>query len=382
MRRAETWCRLGAAAGYQVVEVTLRQPGRSLAASAYTRLTPREVPALAAELGAVATGRAVPEALIWSGSGLRAHLDTLAPEVVVTQTARAHREQIVDGPWVTVIDLVDRLSRSYRQRAHLGRGVGARLLPLLAASHDRFERHLIRPGSPAGIPVVTAGQAEAAALGVRWIPNLVEVDPPPPAGSGSEPPSCWPSRQPHDAVFFGSLDYLPNIEALRWLARGQAQAGPGVPPFRLLVAGRRPTPEVAALAVDRGWTLRPDYPSGTWLVTQARVAIAPLRSTAGIQNKVLEAAVWGLPQVVTPAAMAGVGLDFPARVVDGPAELARAVRSLADHERAAHDLSVRARAHVAQHFTVDAWVDTFERLVAGARRPGSEPVSPRPRVTP
>jgi hypothetical protein len=297
----------------------------------------------------IATGRAVPEAVLLPGARLQDQLERLRPDVVILQTARAYRRAVLDGPWRTIIDLVDRLSRSYRQRAALGGRARSLALRGLAASHDRLEQGL---AADCRVPVVAAGRGEAEALGATWLPNLVEADPTPDRKAAAAVP-------PFDAVFFGSLNYPPNIEALRWLASANL-AGAGL---RLLVAGHRPSPEVYRLAAANAWTVREDYPSVAWLATQARVALAPLSSTAGIQNKVLEAAVFGMPQVVSPDALAGIGDDFPARVAATPTELVRATRALVDDEVAGRQLASEARNHVQARFSVDAWRPTFEALI-------------------
>jgi len=109
-------------------------------------------------------------------------------------------------------------------------------------------------------------------------------------------------------VFFGTLSYQPNVEALDQLDRWVREVNWS---GSVLVAGRHPTAEVIQLCRSNGWTVVADFASTQWLADQARLAIAPLRSTAGIQNKVLEAGQVGLAQVVTTAAIAGMDPGIP-----------------------------------------------------------------------
>ena len=113
-----------------------------------------------------------------------------------------------------------------------------------------------------------------------------------------------------------------------------------------------------------------DYPAGSWLRSQAKVAIAPLQSTSGIQNKVLEAAAMGLAQVVTPAALAGIGTELPCRVATSPGAMVQAARELVDDDAVRVDLADRARRYVGQHYSVDAWVPLLERLIERTARVG------------
>ena len=288
----------------------------------------------------------VPEAAVWNSGTVRRHLEEVAPDVVILQTARAYRPELLDGPWVTVLDLVDRLSASYRQRASLSKGARARAFSSLAHAHERFEEKIIGTD----VRAVAAGLGDAERMGVTWIPNLVD-------------PTALPADthdKPFDVVFFGSLGYRPNVEALNWLAEGRPAA---VANLRVLVAGHAPSDEVRSLCARRGWSLVEDYPSNEWLAEQASVAIAPLRSTAGIQNKVLEAATIGLPQVVAPAALAGLQDGFPALVADTPDEFVARTLELV------HDAAGRARlaedawSYTHRHYTTDAWVPELWRLV-------------------
>jgi len=251
----------------------------------------------------------------------------------------------MDGPWITILDLVDRLSASYAQRAQLSGGVRSRLFCYLARTHREFEgwaaANLER--------VVAAGRSDAEHLDATWIPNLID-------------PSHRPRssrRKPYDVVFFGSLGYRPNVEALNWLAEGY----PAAYELKVLVAGHAPSDEVRNLCQERGWALAEDYPSNHWLAEQATVAVAPLRSTAGIQNKVLEAATMGLPQVVAPAALAGLHEGFPALVADSPGEFVRSVLELVADAPQRRKLAEDAWAYAHKHYTTDAWVPTLWRLV-------------------
>ena len=271
----------------------------------------RRRPPSPTELRLLAQGRIVPEALAWNVADVAHDLALLGPEVIVLQTARAvhpglfdrlnqtgrHSQPASTGTAPTVVlDLVDQLSTSYRQRADQSNAATAKALRLLAASHERFEKNLRRWEWPA----LAAGYREAVALDVTWIPNVVK-------GFDDTPPARWAER-PFDVVFFGTLSYQPNVEALDQLDRWVREVNWS---GSVLVAGRHPTAEVTQLCRSNGWTVVADFASTQWLADQARLAIAPLRSTAGIQNKVLEAGQVGLAQVVTTAAIAGMDPGIP-----------------------------------------------------------------------
>ncbi len=334
VRRTQTWVRLFRAAGAEATDIGF--------------LDMKSIGGRLADVRRLRRGELVAEAMVWNGSRIRRQLEELQPDVVIMQTARSFRLELLDGPWVPILDLVDRLSLSYRQRANLATSpVKGRLLSGLATGHERFESRARELTDN----VVTAGWGDAAALGATWIPNLLD-------------PAQRPDRtrtKPYDAVFFGSLGYAPNMEALRWLAEGEPTARGDL---RVLVAGHAPTDEVRELCRRRGWGLVEDYPSNEWLVEQATISLAPLQSTAGIQNKVLEAAVIGLPQVATPPALAGLAEGFPALVAETPAEFVAQARRLIDDVGSRDQLADDAWSYAHRHYTADGWLPALWDLIS------------------
>ena len=335
-QRLATWHRRGDALGLEMHEIevdfdamaALRSPGA---------------------VSGLLAGRLVPEALSWREREVRAELDRLAPDVVLLQTIRTYSDLIADGPWVTVLDFVDRLSVSYRQRAGASNPATAAALRLLAAFHQRAER------TSSSLPIrrVTAGRSGAGALGIPWIPILA-----PPDLLGVDPPEA----PEFDAVFFGSLNYPPNYEALRWFATAD-----GVDRLRVLVTGSRPHHSVEPLCERMGWTFEPDYLDVASLGERAALAVVPLVSAAGIQIKVLEAAANGIPQVVTPMAMQGFDQAFPTERAEGAHDIAHLVASLSKDRGRREDLAIRAKHHVEANYQEAAWIEDVTRLFTSAR---------------
>ena len=330
--RVATWQRLGAAVGAQVQTVDLA--------------TLRSRPGDLARVPRVLRGDVVPEALSWSG---RALADRLEPgTTVVLVTARAVDLALVPSGCHVVLDLVDRLSESYRLRAALAGPAGRLLYAGLEVPMRRFERRP-RPG----VRLVAAGRGDAAELGAGWLPNLLP-DPLP------DPPARAPVT---DLLFHGSLGYPPNVEAVRLLAAVWPALRALRPQTTLTVAGASPSEALArTVAQTPGWTLHRDFPDLDALLASARVAVAPLLSATGLQNKVLESAAAGLPTVVTPAVARGLDEAFPV-VVAGPDDLARTLAGLLDDPDRRRALGLAGREHVGRHYTVGAWRDRAEELL-------------------
>ena len=105
-------------------------------------------------------------------------------------------------------------------------------------------------------------------------------------------------------LFFGSFDYGPNLEALRFLTDvAWPRVRRRVPSAALLVVGRRP-PEWARRAPDTVVT----GPAEDIVahVRLAHVVVAPLRTGGGMRLKVVEALACGQTVLSTPFGAAGL----------------------------------------------------------------------------
>jgi glycosyltransferase involved in cell wall biosynthesis len=124
--------------------------------------------------------------------------------------------------------------------------------------------------------------------------------------------SATPPAPSPEVVFCGVLDYVPNIEGVRWfvvnvwpLVRAQ------VPDAHLTLVGSRPTRSVRRLGNHAGVDVTGDVPDVRPYLWRAAVGVAPLLTARGIQNKVLEMLAAGLPVVTTPTVSAGRPASVP-----------------------------------------------------------------------
>jgi polysaccharide biosynthesis protein PslH len=125
-------------------------------------------------------------------------------------------------------------------------------------------------------------------------------------------------------VFCGVMNYAPNVDGALWFCR---HVWPAIrrrrPDAELLLVGSDPTAPIRRLhsAADRVRVTGTvdDVRPFLW---HSAVAIAPLRTARGIQNKVLEAVGAGLPAVVTPQVFEGLpGAVRPACRIGASADL-------------------------------------------------------------
>ena len=253
---------------------------------------------------------------------------TVRPDVVLAYCsgmARFALEPPLSGvPFV--LDMVDVDSEKWRTLA--GRSAAPRrwIYSREARTLSAFER----AASQRARAVLVVSEHEREVLRVlapdariEVVPNGVDVEAFRPIG----PPAADPV-----VAFTGMMDYEPNVAAVTWFATA---VWPPVlaanPQARFLVVGANPTRDVMALATRHASievTGRVDaIQPYLW---RAAVAVAPLFTARGLQNKVLESLAAGLPAVVTSAVAAGLpaGVDRGCAVADEPDAFARAVCAL------------------------------------------------------
>ena len=174
-----------------------------------------------------------------------------------------------------------------------------------------------------------------------------------PNGVDLPPLATLPDPLP-TAVFAGSLDYAPNMDAVAFLAGAVwPRIRAAVPSARLLVAGRRPGPAITALHGSHGIEVLPDVPDMAAVLGRAWVGLAPMRTGVGLKNKVLETWAAARPCVLTPLATNGLLLPpghdgLVARDADA---LAAAAAALLHDQAGALRLGAAARDWVAARFS-------------------------------
>jgi sugar transferase (PEP-CTERM/EpsH1 system associated) len=178
-------------------------------------------------------------------------------------------------------------------------------------------------------------------------------------------PNPFAARDTAPIVFVGTMDYLPNIDAVTWFAREilpliQAER----PEASFHVVGAKPTREVLSLRSLRGVAVTGPVPDVRPYIAWSTASVAPLRIARGIQNKVLEAMAMAKPVIVTPAALAGIDArpETDLLLASGAADTARQVLRILGNG-AARELGRAARRFVLDHFLWSTKIERLERLL-------------------
>jgi glycosyltransferase involved in cell wall biosynthesis len=175
-----------------------------------------------------------------------------------------------------------------------------------------------------------------------------------------------------DLVFIGSMDWLPNIDAMLYFVR---EILPLIrrsrPDCTLAIVGRTPAAEIAELAkrdpkIQVTGTV-PDIRPYLW---GSAVSIVPLRIGGGTRLKVYEAMAAGIPVVSTTIGAEGLITSPPdnIRLADTPESFAAECLELLGDASERERLSAAALEMVSARFSWEAVSRCFEKiLLAGPR---------------
>jgi len=149
------------------------------------------------------------------------------------------------------------------------------------------------------------------------------------------------------------------------------------PSVKFYIVGSNPPQRVRALARERDIFVTGYVSDIRPFLAPAGVAVAPLLTKAGIQNKVLEALATGTPVVATPLACEGLGVVPGEHLLVGrdPADFAEKVLAVLEDGALAERLARRGREYITANHNWEAIVAQLEGIYQGVlegRRAASE----------
>jgi len=254
----------------------------------------------------------------------------------------------------------------------------------------RYERRMLARFD--GILAVSAADRETFARlypgaihqPVHVVPTGVDTEYFAPAAGRSQLSAV--SSQPSNLIFTGSMDWLPNEDAMLYFCRDVLPAiRAEIPEVALTIVGRTPTPAVKKLAEERGVTVTGRVDDVRPFMRDAAVYIVPLRVGGGTRLKIFEAMAMGKAVVSTTIGAEGLPVADGEHVLlaDDAATFARAVVHLIRDTGHRTRIEAAARALVLARYDWSAVAGELEDALirfashgAAAAVPFKTPISP------
>jgi len=173
-------------------------------------------------------------------------------------------------------------------------------------------------------------------------------------------------RNPKYILFLGSLDWRPNLDAVKLLLdRVFPKVLAQEPSARLILVGRKPPPWlVDRLHVCRGVELHADVPDVRPFLRRCGVMVVPLRIGGGSRLKILEAIASECPVISTAIGAEGLHL-VPGQhfvQVDTPEEIAAAILQHICHPEPLAEMARQGRQVVVDRYDWSALSKKLEAI--------------------
>jgi polysaccharide biosynthesis protein PslH len=168
----------------------------------------------------------------------------------------------------------------------------------------------------------------------------------------------------YDLLFIGNMSYAPNINSVEYVAK---KIIPKLkfqfPNIRFAIAGANPAKEVLSLANENievlGWIDNPRDIFGS-----AKVMIAPMHISIGLQNKILQAMAMKLPCVISELANNAIGATDGEHVfvAKSEQEYIAKIEMLLEDESQRNNMAARAYDFVHTNFGWDKKLQPLTEL--------------------
>lgn len=162
-------------------------------------------------------------------------------------------------------------------------------------------------------------------------------------------------REINTMFYFGSMDWLPNVEAVMWFKENcweYVKANTSTQ-FKWVIAGINMPAHIKALDKDDRVITISDVPDAFEFYNTFNIQLAPILSGSGLRIKLVEGISYGKPIVTTSIGMEGLDCkdEREVLVADGATAFADKVIRLANNtDGEQRKLSLNARSYAEEHF--------------------------------
>ncbi|MEZ5384393.1 MAG: glycosyltransferase family 4 protein [Prosthecobacter sp.] len=173
-------------------------------------------------------------------------------------------------------------------------------------------------------------------------------------------------------AFLGSMDWLPNQDAVRWFVTDiLPKLRRKVPRLRLSIIGRNPPDSLLRMAgEDRGITFTGTVDSVLAPLRECALMVVPLRAGSGTRIKILEAMAAGVPVVSTTVGVEGLPLrsNEELLIADDVPGITNAILRLLHDDELRRSLAENGMQRVMRDFSWQQSAECFFRLTGSLSR--------------
>ena len=250
-----------------------------------------------------------------------------------------------------VIDFIDATSLNYREAQKWARGIWRLVLPIENRRLLTYELQMLDTFDKAFITSAHDKTYLERHAG-RRLDNLIVI----PNGVREDLLSRPSVKDGKDwIVFLGRMNYAPNMDAVVYFARKIFPLVKRKADVKFLIVGTSPAKKVLDLRKIEGIEVTGYVEDPYEYLEKAKVVVVPLRFSAGIQNKVLEAMALRKAVVTTSKAARGIeGEDGKHFVVaDTEEEMAEKILKLLADDSKRREIGQNARELVEKKYRWD-----------------------------
>jgi len=182
---------------------------------------------------------------------------------------------------------------------------------------------------------------------------------------GVDTKSFYPSiTKKNQIIFSGNMSYEPNVQAVVWFVENCFdKIKLTVKDVVFIIAGRDPVSEIKNLETD-SIIVTGYVDSIAELISESLVAIVPMVSGSGMQNKLLEAMSCGIPVVSTSYGVGDVKVSHMKEVLisDSALDFSNQVSNVLLNPKGYNEIALNGREFVVDKHSWDSHVDSLIKV--------------------
>ncbi|WP_346916276.1 glycosyltransferase family 4 protein [Clostridium sp.] len=222
-------------------------------------------------------------------------INNINPDIIHVQTIRgAEYVEDIDKP--KTLDMIDLLSLNMERRAQKENIVLKPIFKLESSLLEKYEKKMIKIFDK----IFLVSDKEKQILNS----NNVVVNP---NGVGRNNRMKNSNHKEDIIVFHGNMGYFPNAEAVNMFCKDiWPEVHKLYPNYKFYIVGNNPSQSVIKLGGKNNIVVTGFVENIYEYLDKAKIGVYPLSAGTGMQNKILEALISGLPTVTTKFAIQGI----------------------------------------------------------------------------